>query len=111
MRVQKYGLFLAVLFATLVSTAQPGAQSVPVTLVKAGRLLDPRTGNVLAPATVLIEGDKIKQVGLSSQIGVPASAKIIDLAWVRSSPEDLPTCSRALEIRSQISRNWREFDS
>jgi len=79
MRVRKYGLFLAVLFAALVSTAQLGAQSVAVTLVKAGRLLDPRTGNVLAPATVLIEGDKIKQVGLSSQIGVPAGAKIIDL--------------------------------
>ena len=79
MRVEKYGLFLAVLFAALVSTAQLGAQSVPVTLVKASRLLDPRTGNVLAPATVLIEGDKIKQVGLSSQIGVPAGAKIIDL--------------------------------
>src|ERR1700730_13812018 len=79
MRVRKYGLFLAVLFAALVSTAQLGAQSVPVTLVKAGRLLDPPTGNVLGPATVLIEGDKIKQVGLSSQIGVPAGAKIIDL--------------------------------
>lgn len=51
MRVRKYGLFLAVLFAALVSTAQLGAQSVPVTLVKAGRLLDPRTGNVLALAT------------------------------------------------------------
>jgi len=79
MRVPKYGLFLAVVFAALVSTARLGAQSVPVTLVKAGRLLDPRTGNVLAPAAVLIEGGKIKQVGLSSQIGVPAGAKIIDL--------------------------------
>src|ERR1700730_5605298 len=79
MRVRKYGLFLAVLFAALVSTAQLGAQSVPVTLVKAGRLLDPPTGNVLGPATFRIEGDKIKQVGLSSQIGVPAGAKIIDL--------------------------------
>jgi hypothetical protein len=85
-RVRKYGLFLAVLFAALVSTAQLGAQSVPVTLVKAGRLLDPRAGNVLAPATVLIEGDKIKQVGLSSQIGVPAGAKIIDLGNVTLLP-------------------------
>jgi imidazolonepropionase-like amidohydrolase len=79
MRVRKFGVFLAVLFAALVSTAQLVAQSVPVTLVKAGRLLDPRTGNVLAPAAVLIEGDKIKQVGSASQISVPAGAKIIDL--------------------------------
>lgn len=56
-----------------------GQSAAPVTLVKAARLLDPRTGNVLAPAAVLIEGDKIKQVGSSSQIGVPPGAKIIDL--------------------------------
>ena len=72
-------LFLAVVLAPLVSTAQLGAQSVPVTLVRAGRLLDPRTGSVLAPAAVPIEGDKIKQVGLPSQIGVPTGAKVIDL--------------------------------
>ena len=36
---------------------------VLVTLVKAGRLLDPRTGNVLSPAAVLIENGKIKEVG------------------------------------------------
>ncbi len=56
-----------------------GQAAAPVTLVKAARLLDPRTGNVLAPAAVLIEGDKIKQVGSSSLIGVPPGAKIIDL--------------------------------
>jgi imidazolonepropionase-like amidohydrolase len=68
------------LIVALASTAQLAAQSAAsVTLVKAGRLLDPRTGNVLAPAAVLIEGDKIKQVGSSSQVGVPAGAKIIDL--------------------------------
>jgi imidazolonepropionase-like amidohydrolase len=61
-------------------SVQLAAQSAaPVTLVKAGRLLDPRTGNVLAPAFVLIEGDKIKQVGPPSQIGVPSGAKIVDL--------------------------------
>jgi len=60
--------------------AQLGAQSTaPVTLVKAGRLLDPRTGNVLAPAAVLIDGNKIKQVGAPAQIKPASGAKIIDL--------------------------------
>jgi imidazolonepropionase-like amidohydrolase len=54
------------------------AQPPQVTLIKAGRLLDPRTGNVVAPAAVVIEGDRIKQVG-SDSLGVPAGAKIIDL--------------------------------
>jgi imidazolonepropionase-like amidohydrolase len=48
-------------------------------LVRAARLLDPRTGKVLSPAAVLIEGDKIKQVGSSSQISAPGGAKTIDL--------------------------------
>ena len=68
------------LIVALGSMAQLGAQSAaPVTLVKAGRLLDPRTGNVLAPAAVLIDGNKIKQVGAPAQIKPPSGAKIIDL--------------------------------
>jgi imidazolonepropionase-like amidohydrolase len=56
------------------------AQSpVAVTLVKAGRLLDPKTGNVLAPAAVLIEDNKIKEVGSPSKVQAPSGAKIIDL--------------------------------
>jgi len=72
---------LVLLIVGLASTAQLGAAQPAdaLTLVKAGRLLGPRTGNVVAPAAVLIEGDKIKQVGSSSQIGVPGGAKIIDL--------------------------------
>lgn len=72
--------FPLVFVVALVSTVQLRAQSAaPVTLVKAARLLDPRSGNVLAPAAVLVEGNKIKQVALTSQIAVPAGAKIIDL--------------------------------
>ena len=49
----------------LFSVGQLFAQSpAVVTLVKAGRLLDPRTGNVLSPAAVLIENGKIKEAVL-----------------------------------------------
>jgi imidazolonepropionase-like amidohydrolase len=72
-------LLLGMLFCC---SEQIVAQSPTSTsLVKAGRLLDPRTGNVLAPAAVLIEGDKIKEVGAPSQVQahVPAGVKTIDL--------------------------------
>lgn len=69
----------ALILPVLLSVQLAAQSAAPVTLVKAGRLLDPRTGNVLAPAFVLIEGDKIKQVGPPSQIGVPSGAKIVDL--------------------------------
>jgi imidazolonepropionase-like amidohydrolase len=79
-RVRKLITLLVLVIAVLVFTTQLSAQpAAPLTVVKASRLLDPRSGNVLAPAVVLIEGDKIKQVGSSSQPGVPAGAKVIDL--------------------------------
>jgi imidazolonepropionase-like amidohydrolase len=66
-----------VLFVALFSTARLAAQSATsFTLIKAARLLDPRSGNVLAPAAVLIEGDKIKQIGISSQVAVPAGFRV-----------------------------------
>jgi imidazolonepropionase-like amidohydrolase len=70
------------LFLALFSIGQVAAPSVSaVTLVKADRLLDPRTGNVLSPAAVLIEGGKIKEVGAPSRVQANAAAgvKIIDL--------------------------------
>jgi len=67
-------VFAAVAFLTANSPAT-------VTQLKAGRLLDPRTGNVLSPAAVFIEDNKIKEVGSPSQLQAHAAAgaKIIDL--------------------------------
>jgi len=64
------------------AVTQLAAQSSsPTTLIKAGRLLDPRSGNVLSPAGVLIENGKIKEVGPPSQVLTHASGdvKTIDL--------------------------------
>src|SRR5262244_3658120 len=71
-------IFVASALFSLFAIQQLAAQSAaPVTLVRAARLLDPRTGNVLAPAAVLIEDGKIKQVG--AQISAPIGATIVDL--------------------------------
>ena len=79
-RLRRRTALLALLIAALASTGQLSANpSAPVTLVKASRLLDPRTGNVLAPAAVLIEDNKIKEVGPPSKVQAPSRAKIIDL--------------------------------
>src|SRR4029077_9350318 len=70
-------------------TGKLAAQSpAQATLVKAGRLLDPRTGNVRSPAAVLVEGGKIKEVGAPAQVQahVPAGATTIDLGGVTLLP-------------------------
>jgi len=45
-------------------------------VIKAHRLVDPRSGHVLSPAVVRIEGDKIKEVGPAAST---AGASILDL--------------------------------
>lgn len=74
-------LFLAALpLPALLSMALLSAQTpARATLVRAARLLDPRTGNVLSPAAVLIEGGTIKEVGAPARVQAPPSAAVIDL--------------------------------
>jgi imidazolonepropionase-like amidohydrolase len=70
---------LACVFAILA----PALHAAPAsnTLIKAGHLLDPRTGDVLSLAAVLVEGNKIKDVGQSDRVqaSAPGDAKVIDL--------------------------------
>src|SRR5271169_1754737 len=78
----RHFLQLKVFVFALFSFGQIFAQSAAVvTLVKAGRLLDPRTGNVLSPAAVLIENGKIKEVGSPAQVQAhsPAGFRTLDL--------------------------------
>src|SRR5215469_2052173 len=80
--MRKSMLLSAALVFVVASTQQREAQlHAPAALVKAAHLLDPRTGNVLSPAAVLIEGNKIKEVGAPSKIEphAPAGVKTIDL--------------------------------
>jgi len=76
-------LQIFLILAVLIFAAEQVAAEAPAsnTLVKASRLFDPRTGNVLSPVAVLIEGGKIKEVGPPSQVQIhtAANVKTIDL--------------------------------
>jgi imidazolonepropionase-like amidohydrolase len=56
------------------------AQEKPVTAVKAGRLVDVVNGKVLERQVILIEGDRIKQVGSEGSVPIPSTATVIDLS-------------------------------
>jgi imidazolonepropionase-like amidohydrolase len=75
--MQKLTMTFVLGLMAVVWTVQLRAQSPgQATLVKAARLLDPRTGNILAPAAVLIEDDKIKEVGPPAQVQAKASTGV-----------------------------------
>src|SRR5215472_2608467 len=76
--------FLGVAAALLAGrlSAQVGSPSpAPATLVVADRLLDPRSGRVLRGQAVLVEGDRIKEVGPAAEIRsrLPRDAAVVDL--------------------------------
>ncbi|HTF38795.1 MAG TPA: amidohydrolase family protein [Blastocatellia bacterium] len=71
-------LLLTFILVSGVSLAQsPTKESV---LIKAGRLVDVRSGRVLTDQAILIEGGRIKQVGSAQSIQAPAGARVIDLS-------------------------------
>jgi imidazolonepropionase-like amidohydrolase len=75
-QIRNFLLSAALIFAAGQLTAESLA---PFTLIKASLLLDPRTGNVLSPAAVLIENGKIKEVGAPAKVQAPSGRKVIDL--------------------------------
>jgi imidazolonepropionase-like amidohydrolase len=62
---------------TLAPALAAAAPQPSVTVVRAARLIDGRGGPPLAPAMVLVEGDRITGVGPS--LAVPGGARVIDL--------------------------------
>jgi imidazolonepropionase-like amidohydrolase len=54
------------------------AQAPQTTVVRAGRLFDPKSGQMLANQVVVIRGDRIAEVG--GNVAIPAGAKVIDLS-------------------------------
>ena len=47
--------------------------------IKAARLFDSNTGTMRANQTVVVNGDKIADIGPSAQVRIPAGAQVIDL--------------------------------
>jgi imidazolonepropionase-like amidohydrolase len=97
------GTIIATTLATALSAQEPGGPGAPwrgagaqpcfgpdggtfqcgpapsVTAVRAGRLFDSRSGQFLADQVVLIEGERITEVGAAAQVKIPPGARIIDL--------------------------------
>jgi imidazolonepropionase-like amidohydrolase len=76
-------VFLLLLGSCTDLFAQTSApRSAEVVLIKAGRLIDVKTGSLLSDQAILIEGERIKDVGAWAQVSgrAPAGAKLIDLS-------------------------------
>ncbi len=73
---------LIVASATLPTLGAEPAKPTKPTVIKAGRLLDVRSGKVLTDQAILVEGERISKVGPSTEIlkVAPQDATIVDLS-------------------------------
>ena len=69
--------------------------------VRAGRLFDSKTGRMLSKQLVLIQGDRIMDVGPEGQVKVPAGTRVIDLRQATVLPGMIDAHTHMFNNRSQ----------
>ena len=77
--MQSKSNFLKIVAGILGASAVLCAQG-QITAVRAGKLFDPKAGQMVTNQVVLIQGDRITEVGPAASVTIPANAKIIDLS-------------------------------
>ena len=65
--------------AALISLTTTLAAPPPDTYIRAGHLLDVRSGKILSNQIIVIHGDKIASIAPADQVQIPAGANVIDL--------------------------------
>lgn len=80
--IMALGIFGLLSVATVLwSQATQGPQQAPpVTAVRAGHLFDSKSGQLLTRQVVLLQGDRITDVGPEDQIKIPPGVPVIDLS-------------------------------
>jgi imidazolonepropionase-like amidohydrolase len=78
--------FLALLIAIVVSANPFWAQTNQMVAVRAGRLFDSKSGQMLTNQVVLISGEKISEVGVAESVQIPSGAQVIDLSQATVMP-------------------------
>src|ERR1700687_4438647 len=80
--IGRWGVVFALVLATLAGTAITASAQSPApkrTVIRAGRVLNVRTGELRANQAIVIEGDKIAQIAPSGEVTAAAGDTTIDL--------------------------------
>jgi imidazolonepropionase-like amidohydrolase len=118
------GMLVGLLAATAVTAAQAEQPATPpATVLHAARLLDIESGRIIAPAEILVQGERITAVG--SSVGHPAGAQMVDLGdttlmpglidvhvhlFLHPGDEDLQTVQESVPTRTLIAASAAKAD-
>src|SRR5215475_1934953 len=78
MNLRKWFVVAAMAILAAVPAVAQDAAKPQVVAIKAGRVADPETGKTTVNQTILVEGQKIRDIG--GNVAVPAGAKVVDLS-------------------------------
>src|SRR5450631_919791 len=95
---------MLLLLPLAIQSAVPSApQAAPVVLIKAGRLIDVNTGQLLRDQAILVEGERIKEVGSAAAVGshAPAGVRVIDLGEATALPG-------LIDVHVHLLQNWKD---
>jgi imidazolonepropionase-like amidohydrolase len=67
-------------FGAIDNAANKCVPATELTAVKAGKLFDSKTGQMLTNQVILLQGERITEVGPAAQVRIPAGAQLIDLS-------------------------------
>lgn len=81
--------------------APAGTQKV--TAIRAGRLIDPETGTAATNQIILVEGERIKEVG--ANVAIPPGAEVIDLSRLTVVPGFVDTHTHEAMTYKEIPEN------
>jgi imidazolonepropionase-like amidohydrolase len=76
--MRKLILLACVGLSFCVPAAPISAQPPAITAIRAGRLIDPESGQILTNQILLIEGNRFREIG--ANVAIPAGAQVIDLS-------------------------------
>jgi imidazolonepropionase-like amidohydrolase len=74
-----------------------------VTAIRAGRLIDPETGNSAANQVIVVEGERIREIG--PNVAIPPGAEVIDLSKLTVLPGLVDTHTHEAMTYKEIPEN------
>jgi imidazolonepropionase-like amidohydrolase len=83
---------------------QAAAPSTVVVAVHAGRLFDSKAGQMLTKQVVLVQGERIIEVGPEGQVTIPSGAQVIDLSQATVLPGLIDGHSHIFEDSDPVNR-------
>jgi len=100
---------VGILLAILCTASALWPQATQVVAVRAGRLFDSKSGQLLTKQIVLVEGERITEIGPEDLVKIPPGAQVIDLSQATVLPGLIDCHTHIFALDATPSKTTREY--